>query len=269
MDVAERLALMDLNMQEMYREDARVMSGGFVVERSGLVMVGSPAGTHFTNMLMPVRAVDVDTVQAEARRVFGDAGLPWSVWTRAHADGALETALAARGFLELVTVPSMTLDPADARPAPLPAGAELRLVATPADVEAYARVMADAWSVYGVDPASTAAHFVSAESLIAPTRWAVLAWQGGDPVAGAILYVSHDVGGIGWVGTLSSAHGRGYGAAVTAAVVAEGIRRGVRFLSLQASPMGAPVYRRMGFATPSHYRVFIAQDGADSDAARD
>ncbi len=260
MDAAERLRLMDLNMQEMYREDARVMDGGFVVERGGLVMTGSPIGTHFTNMVMPVRAVDAATVRAEATAVFGPAGLPWSVWTRGHADAALEAELAERGFLELVTVPAMVLEPDDVTAVPPPSDVVLRPVAGDDDVTAYARVMAEAWSVYGVDREATAAHFVSAESLIAPTRWAVLAWRGDEPVAGAILYCSHDVGGIGWVGTVPAAHGRGYGAAVTSAVVEEGVRRGARFLSLQASPMGAPVYRRMGFITPSQYRVFVARD---------
>lgn len=258
MDAVERLARIDLNMLEMYREDARVMPGGFVAERAGLVMVGSPVGTHFTNMVMPVRTVDASTVHAEAAATFGT--LPWSVWTRAHADDALEAELTARGFLELVTVPAMVLEPADVAPVPALDGVTLRPVTTPADVAAYGRVMADAWSVYGVDHAATLAHFVAPESLLAPTRWAVLAWDGETPVAGAILYVSHDVGGIGWVGTVPARHGRGYGAAVTAAVAAEGVQRGVRFLSLQASPMGAPVYRRMGFSTPSSYRVFIARD---------
>jgi GNAT superfamily N-acetyltransferase len=260
MDAAERLALMDLNMQEMYREDARFMPGGFVVERSGMVMAGSAVGTHFTNMVMPVRPIDAATVHAEAMAVFGAAGLPWSVWTRAHADETLEGQLTARGYLELVTVPAMTLDPADAPSLPLPDRIALRPVTHASDVAAYAQVMGEAWSVYGVERESTAAHFVAAESLIAPTRWAVLAWRGAEPVAGAILYVSHDVGGIGWVGTVPESHGKGYGAAVTAAVIAEGIRRRVRFLSLQASPMGAPVYRRMGFSTPSSYRVFVARD---------
>jgi hypothetical protein len=260
MDAAERLALIDLNMQEMYREDARVMPGGFVVERAGLVMVGSPVGTHFTNMVMPVRTVDAATVHAEATAVFGARGLPWSVWTRAHADDALEAELTARGFLELVTVPAMVLETAALSAVPPAADVVLRPVTTLADVAAYGRVMADAWSVYGVDHAATLAHFVAPESLIAPTRWAVLAWRGDVPIAGAILYLSHDVGGIGWVGTVPAEHGRGHGAAVTAAVAAEGVRRGVRFLSLQASPMGAPVYRRMGFTTPSSYRVFVARD---------
>ncbi len=41
-------------------------------------------------------------------------------------------------------------------------------------------------------------------------------------------------------------------------MIAEGLRRGARFMSLQASPMGEPMYRRMGFTTPTHYRWFLA-----------
>jgi predicted GNAT family acetyltransferase len=59
------------------------------------------------------------------------------------------------------------------------------------------------------------------------------------------------------VGTLPRAFGRGYGTAVTWEVVEQGLARGVPFLSLQASPMGAPVYARMGFTTPTRYRVFV------------
>ena len=57
--------------------------------------------------------------------------------------------------------------------------------------------------------------------------------------------------------TRSTARGRGLGAAVTWAAVHEGLRRGARFASLQAWPMGEPVYRRIGFAAVSHYGVFL------------
>jgi len=40
-------------------------------------------------------------------------------------------------------------------------------------------------------------------------------------------------------------------------VVREGRRRGARFSNLQASPLGASVYRRMGFTSPTEYRVFV------------
>src|SRR5438128_1532477 len=80
----------------------------------------------------------------------------------------------------------------------------------------------------------------------------------GRALAGAILYMAHGVGGIGWVGTLPEEFGRGYGRAVTWAAITEGLRRGARFTNLQASPMGEPMYRRMGFTTATHYRWFLA-----------
>jgi GNAT superfamily N-acetyltransferase len=256
MDGLELLALMDLNMQEMYREDARTTAGGFVVERDGMVLCGSPHGTEFTNMLIVVRPGSAGAIRDAIDETFRAAGLACSVWTRAHADGVLEDELRGSGFDELLTVPAMMLPNEAAVPA-LPPELDLRAVTDEAGRRAYLDVMAPAWSVYGMEPASITAHFPTLESLVGPMKTAFLAYRHGDPVAGAILYVSHEVGGIGWVGTVPEACGRGYGAAVTWAAVREGRRRGARFSNLQASPLGASVYRRMGFTTPTHYRVFV------------
>jgi hypothetical protein len=77
------------------------------------------------------------------------------------------------------------------------------------------------------------------------------------PVAAAAVYLTHGVAGIGWVGTLSTHRGHRYAEAVTWAAVREGFRRGAAFANLQASPMGRAVYERMGFITPTEYRVFV------------
>ncbi len=45
--------------------------------------------------------------------------------------------------------------------------------------------------------------------------------------------------------------------AVTWAALREGFRRGGAFANLQASPMGRPIYERMGFITLTEYRVLI------------
>ena len=63
--------------------------------------------------------------------------------------------------------------------------------------------------------------------------------------------------GIGWVGTVPEQRGHGYAEAVTWAAVREGFRRGAAFANLQASPMGRPIYERMGFITPTEYRVLF------------
>lgn len=250
------LAAMDRNMAAMNCLDARVTAGGFVAEHAGVTCLGHPRGTVLTNMALVTGAIDARALHAHAADAFGAAGLPWSVWTRAHADTALEHHLPEAGFFPLAEVPAMALVAAGAEPA-LPAGVVVRPVADARDVTAYRRVMLDAWSVYGVPEASTAARFATLDGLAGTDVQAFLAWRGGEPVAGAVLYPTDGVAGVGWVGTIGEAQGRGYGAVVTWAVVAEGRRRGCAVASLQASPMGEPVYRRMGFETPTHYRVWL------------
>jgi GNAT superfamily N-acetyltransferase len=114
--------------------------------------------------------------------------------------------------------------------------------------------------LYGVPEESIAEHFAMRESVEGPATQAFLAWREDRPVAGAILYMAHEVGGIGWVATRPDEFRRGYGRAITWAVIAEGLQRGARFMNLQASPMGEPMYRRMGFSTPTHYRWFITAE---------
>ena len=256
MDGTAVLALMDLNMQEMYREDARTTAGGFIVERDGMLLCGSPHGSEFTNMLVVVSRGRASVIRSALDETFRSAGLPCSVWTRAHTDGALEHELRREGFEELVTVPAMMLSNEVPDPS-APPELELRQVTDDAGRRDYLRVMVPAWSVYGIDAESTASHFPTVGSLVGPMKTAFIAYCDGAAVAGAILYLSHDVAGIGWVGTVPEACARGYGAAVTWAVVREGRRRGARFSNLQASPLGASVYRRMGFTSPTEYRVFV------------
>jgi GNAT superfamily N-acetyltransferase len=259
-DQIEILALMDLNMREMYREDARATPGGWILEREGLLMVGAPLGTVTTNMTIVVGNPDAATVRRETDRVYRRAGLPFSVWTRAHADGALEATLPSVGFTHIAGAPGMAFLPSDGAPSAAPPELTIRAVTDDQGRADYARMSAPAWTIYGAPEASTASHFATLAGVHGPTTQAFLGYRDGRPVAGAILYVSHDVGGVGWVGTVPDEQGRGYGAAVTWAVVHEGFRRGVRLMNLQASPMGEPVYRRMGFRTPTEYRFFVAGD---------
>jgi GNAT superfamily N-acetyltransferase len=257
-DRVSLLRLMDLNMQEMYREMTRWTPGGFVVERGGLVMVGAPHGTVVTNMAIVAGRTDVDTVVLETERVYGRSGLPFSVHTRAHVDGELESGLAAGGFHRIAATPGMVLH-AEGRAAAAPPPRELtiRPVDTDRDRAAYAEVMAEAYAVYGSPETSTQAFFDRMEAVRGPMVRAFLGWCDARPVSGAMLYLSHGIGGVGWVGTRPTAFGRGYGAALTRSVVDEGVRRGVTTFNLQASPMGAPVYERLGFETPTHYPMFI------------
>ena len=64
-----------------------------------------------------------------------------------------------------------------------------------------------------------------------------------------MVYESDGAGSVQWVGTVPGARTSGLGALVTVAVTNLAFDRGASSVSLQASPMGAPVYLRLGYET--------------------
>jgi GNAT superfamily N-acetyltransferase len=74
------------------------------------------------------------------------------------------------------------------------------------------------------------------------------------------------VSGLGWrtgrtigvyaIATLPKARRRGYGAAMTARVVTDGLANGCDLAALQASELGRPIYERLGFRVDVRYTAY-------------
>jgi GNAT superfamily N-acetyltransferase len=77
-----------------------------------------------------------------------------------------------------------------------------------------------------------------------------------DPACCSLLLITGDVAGIYWVGSVERYRRRGFGAAVTAHAVRAAGAQCCRSAILQASKMGEPVYRRLGFETVTQYSRF-------------
>jgi ribosomal protein S18 acetylase RimI-like enzyme len=258
---AERAALlraMDLNMWEMFRDSARGARGGEILETPAFWMSYAPRGAAFHNMAMVRDAVDVDVLCDAVRRFYVARGRPFSIALRAHADADCEAVLRARGFNALYELPGMVLlgDPGTVC---APAGLEIRATTDDQGRRDYLYVTAEAYATYGAPREYAADVFCQLESVCAPHVQGFVGYVDGQPAAAAGVWLTHGVGGIGWVGTMPAFRGRGYAEAVTWAAVREGFRRGASFANLQASPMGRPVYERMGFITPTHYRVMVGE----------
>ena len=82
---------------------------------------------------------------------------------------------------------------------------------------------------------------------------AFMATIDGTPVATSLTFLHGDVAGIYNVATLPAFRGRGLGTATTAAAAAWGRDRGASVAILQATAMGYPIYRRMGFRSVVPY----------------
>lgn len=75
----------------------------------------------------------------------------------------------------------------------------------------------------------------------------------GEPAACGQLLLSDDCAGVYSIAVIEPFRRRGFGEAMTRAVLLAGHERGAAFGALQASEMGRPVYEAMGFETLTHY----------------
>jgi GNAT superfamily N-acetyltransferase len=79
----------------------------------------------------------------------------------------------------------------------------------------------------------------------------------GNPVVSGLGWRSGRTIGVYSIATVPSARQRGYGAAMTARVVADGVDSGCDVAALQASEMGRPIYERQGFRTVVRYVAYV------------
>ena len=89
-----------------------------------------------------------------------------------------------------------------------------------------------------------------------PKRQRFIGYVNWVPVATSALVLYAGVAGIYSVSTLPEARRRGFGAAITLAPLLAARDMGYRVATLQASPMGYPVYRRIGFKEVCHVSTY-------------
>jgi len=254
---SERILLSDLNYAEAMRDLTR-RAGGTVLDEGGLLLYAAPHRLPvFINGAMCTGAPSTpERTLAHAREFFGARRRGFSLIVRAHADSELRALAEAEGLGTYGDAPGMVLDHplAAARP---PDGVELREVTSDADAQGFAAVQGAAYGTYGMPPDVTPLMLANVEVLRAPHIATFLAFADGEAAAGAMVVVTHGVAGIYWVGTTPAARGRGLAELCTRAATNRGFELGARVAALQASVMGEPIYRRMGYAEATRYPILV------------
>jgi hypothetical protein len=261
MDGDELLRAGDLNVVEVLRHFARCQPQGVVHEEAGVVcFAGSPVWPGpFDNgaFVLAPREQPADVV-ARVARFFDGLRPGYCMWTADHDDPALAVAAEAAGLVSLGdATPQMVLRAPLSEAVP-PDGVELRAVVDDATRRDYLSVLGGSFTTTQGTPADVLeGNFGDVAALHGPNLRAVVAYLDGAPSAGAFVLVSHGVAGVQYVGTVESARGRGLGELVTRWVGNAGLDLGARVAALQASEMGEPVYRRMGYETVTGYRYWM------------
>jgi hypothetical protein len=259
MDDDELARLGHLNLLESLRESARWARHGLINEENGLLCYAGES--DFPVMVNGAARLDdradaamcIETAIAR----FDSLGRGFTLFTRdTGADDDLIAAAEAVGMSELFSSPEMIcrtrLDDK-----PPPDGADIRRVADVDGVADFAEVNAQAYTVYGMPADVLRAGFSRPEAVLAPHIAAFVAYVDGEPQSAAMTCLSHGVAGVYWVGTVEAARGRGLAEACTLAATNAGFDFGARLQSLQASPMGESIYRRMGYETLFRYRQYV------------
>lgn len=231
--------------------------GGAVRRLDGALLFAAPSDLPFLNgVIREPGAPAADDLLREAREFFFGMGRGFVVFCW-PADPELERAATDAGMFEVMArYPEMVCR------APLPEhAADLREVRTLDDAAAYWRLCDAAYPSLGFPPELFSQTFAPEELLEGDWVSAWLAWDERKPLACAAVFLSEDVGMVGWVAALPQARGRGLAAACTVRATNEAFARGARLASLQASAMGESLYRRLGYEELYSYRLLGAMPG--------
>jgi ribosomal protein S18 acetylase RimI-like enzyme len=246
---ADEATLGNLNLLEFTREDARWQAPHRIVEDDGVLLfagaVDFPAYSNGVHRADP--GVPGSVVVEKAQAFFAELGRGFSVWTRLDpVDADLAAAADAAGITVFADSPQMICRTRLADRA-LPPGVEIRMVTDRAGVDDYAAVTAEAYVSLGAPAEVNRSHFEGPAAMQSPHVHAAVAYLDGDAVGAALILLSHGIAGVYWVGCREAARGRGIAEAVTRHVTNLGFDLGAANVQLQASPMGEPIYRRMGY----------------------
>jgi GNAT superfamily N-acetyltransferase len=249
----EVLAAADRNMVVAWRDLVAVSPDPGVVDDGNLVLLSSGVPIALFNPAF-ITGAPSDPV-AVVERCFDHyepLGVPFALYFRDEVAPGLADACLARGLVEHWRPPLMVLDPIP--PSTGPAGASLEIRRVDAtNVGDYTETLSAGFGM----PHELAERMLGRSLLKVKGFTGFLGVIGDEPVGTSGLCLSEAVAGVYNVATLPARRGRGIGAALTWAAAWAGRDLGATCSILQASEQGEPVYRRMGYQSPTRYRQFV------------
>jgi GNAT superfamily N-acetyltransferase len=223
---------------------------GEVLESPDVILTNSRAPVaEFNQGFLKRPGYKLDRALRRAIEFYRASGLPFRLNLRAD-ETAAAAELEARGFRRVEHVPAMVLSPI--RETAPTDGLTLRQIE---DAKTLADFQATAFESFGF-PVELAPVALTEELMRLPHVTSFVGYVDETPACCSLLLITGDVAGIYWVGSVERYRRRGFGAAVTAHAVSVAAAQRCRLVTLQASKMGEPVYRRLGFETVYQYLRF-------------
>ncbi len=256
----------DRSLAESFRQEAQYSPEGRIVEEGGLLLCCGPGRLPLPpNVAMCTGAVDPQAAFARTQDFYGSRGSGYAFQMRMGDDDELLRLACSHDPLLTVDAAVLfrraPLDPPDG-------GIDIRQVTDDAGTAAYAAAIDQSFQSLGWPAGAPAELFSSSALLLQPTKAAFVAFGGRQPLAAAHVQLADGVGQVSWVGTVPGARGRGLGEAVTRAATNAGFTLGAEVVWLTASPMGEPLYRRLGFDELVRSRQVLLWPGVAGTSVR-
>jgi ribosomal protein S18 acetylase RimI-like enzyme len=183
-------------------------------------------------------------------------GLPHCLQLRPGSDEAIGAMAAGRGMVKAESIPVMVRDDADdlyaAQQVP---GVTLRQIA-PEDAQVHARVAAAGFEA----PKELFVELMTPEVLRQPGIRCYVGELDGQAITTGLGVTMGDSVAILNIATPPEHRGQGFGSAVTARAVSNGLNDGAKWSFLQSSAAGYGVYVRLGFVTVELWDCWLTPD---------
>ena len=247
-DLNELGRLADVNLGQTWAAMGRAM-GAVIGGSDACPFVATGIEAAFFNGVFATGAVsDPDGVVREAIEFMSTQQAPWLMWVREGVDDELLDAGRRAGLRDAGGPPSMVLASIGSAPQ-RPRQLDIEVVTDQMHLDACRDLMARGFEM----PVEIARRLLTEHLLADPGFVVVMGSVEGQPVSVALVSITGSTAGIYNVATPVEHRRRGFGAAVTWAAIEAGARLGCQHAVLQASELGEPVYREMGFVDLGRY----------------
>jgi N-acetylglutamate synthase len=176
---------------------------------------------------------------------------PFALGLRPGSDNALAELAASRGMTAIGEVPLMAVDKATEIRSP--DELSIRLLA-PGEAAVHARLCATGFGL----PDDIARRSVTGDTLNSRAVRCYVGEIAGQPVATGLTITTGAFTGIIDIVTDPRYRGRGYGTAITARAVADGLAAGASRCWLQSTSQGYPIYQSCGFQLIESWPVWVS-----------
>jgi GNAT superfamily N-acetyltransferase len=261
MNAAERAALEHENWIAYLTSVVRCTDSGRVHREGGTVTIVSDIPFDWFNQVLVERpdATPVGLLAGVERVFANDSGSV--VRLREGIDDRFIPILTKAGLVAAdaaTTTPGMVAFPinrdaiSDAiTPSHVP-GIEIHRVTDAVGLDDHRKVVTEGFG----SPPAVALGTTCAELLDRPECVVYVGYADGAPVASGLGWRTGRVIGVYAIATIPAARRRGFGAAMTARVVTDGLASGCDAAALQASELGRPIYERLGFLVDVRYVAY-------------